>query len=209
MHNSSCGRLALALFILTMLVPGMASARYSHKWTQFQEPNRVKVATSVPALAEITREIGGNKVSVVSITKAGQNGPDLHIYKSMVETVEEADMVVRAGADQDPWVEKLLAHTHNVNVIPGGRGYVDCSIGVIKRNPADNRTEVGGRDVDSLLLDPLVRKAVAQDVMNGLITVDHKDDAYFRRRLQALCHNSDEVPVREKQDSTLPPHPNR
>jgi len=88
----------------------------------------LKVATTTQDLAAITRAIGGNHVSVQSLT-LGTRDPHFATAKpSMIRTVFRADLLLVVGADMEiGWLPALLQSARNGRVQPGNTGYLDLS----------------------------------------------------------------------------------
>ncbi len=94
----------------------------------------VRVVTSTLDMADFVRQIGGDRVSVHSITRGRY---DLHAYQprpSEVMTLRKADMVVVAGMELDAFMPALLNAARNRSLRFGGEGFVDPSVGVEARD---------------------------------------------------------------------------
>ena len=109
--------LVAALALMWLSASASLSATYIHKWTAFPNDGKIKVAASNAYLAEVAREIGGDRVSVISLTKADQDARNPKLYKSMVKAVAEAALLLRVDKDYDPWIEELVQRARSARVV--------------------------------------------------------------------------------------------
>jgi zinc/manganese transport system substrate-binding protein len=92
--------------------------------------DQISVVTSMSALEEIVREIGGNRVKVINI---GPHDQDLHFVvakPSHVQMLINARLLVHTGLMGEPWLPALLEASSNRNLFPGNPGDCDASINV-------------------------------------------------------------------------------
>jgi zinc/manganese transport system substrate-binding protein len=146
----------------------------------------VSVVAATPDLADIAKQVGGNRVSVYSIARANQ---DLHMIEprpSDVLKVKRADLVVRVGLDLDSWMDALLNAAANGRVNRGASGYVDASVGIRKLEvPREQITGASG-DIHVFgnphyWLDPLNGEIISKNILEGLKRVSPADAGYFEK----------------------------
>ncbi len=110
--------LVLALCLaFTGLAPGLSDAR-------------VNAVATTAELADWTRQVGGDRVSVTAISTGGF---DIHFFEpspSHIMTLRNADLLVIAGMDLDVWVRELIDASRNRDIRFGRRGFVDTSDGL-------------------------------------------------------------------------------
>ena len=92
----------------------------------------INVVAATPELADIAKQVGGDKVSVYSIAKPNQDYHMIEPRPSDVSRIARADMVVRIGLDLDMWLDSLMNAASNPRVRKGAPGYVDASVGITK-----------------------------------------------------------------------------
>jgi ABC-type Zn uptake system ZnuABC Zn-binding protein ZnuA len=151
----------------------------------------ISVVAATPDLADIAKQVGGDRVSVYSIAKPNQ---DLHMIEprpSDVSRIARADLVVRVGLDLDPWMDALLNAAANGRVNRGARGYVDASVGIRKLEVP--REQVTGASGDIHVygnphywLDPLNGEIISANILEGLKRVSPADANYFERNRNAF-----------------------
>ena len=91
---------------------------------------RIRVVATTLELADFTRNIGRDKVSVEALYTGKY---DLHFFEPRpvhVMKLKRADMLVFLGMDADLWVQALIDAARNNQVRFGGAGYVNASLGV-------------------------------------------------------------------------------
>ena len=121
---------------------------------------------------DIATQIGGNRVTVVSILKDPNVDP--HEYESSVDdakAIGNAQIVIKNGVGYDAFIDKLLAASPRPNRI-----VIDVS------------QLTGHKDGDNphLWYDPSTMPKVAQELTQTLSRLDPADSAYFAGRLQSF-----------------------
>jgi ABC-type Zn uptake system ZnuABC Zn-binding protein ZnuA len=151
----------------------------------------ISVVAATPDLADIAKQVGGDRVSVYSVAKPNQ---DLHMIEprpSDVSRIARANLVVRVGMDLDLWLDALLNAAGNGRVNRGGRGYVDASVGIHRLEvPREQITGASG-DIHvygnpHYWLDPLNGEIISANILEGLKRVSPADTNYFERNRNAF-----------------------
>jgi len=147
---------------------------------------KVAVVAATPDLADIAKQVGGDRVSVYSIAKPNQ---DLHMIEprpSDVSHISRADLVVRVGLDLDLWMDALLNAAANGRVNRGAPGYVDASVGIqLLEIPKEQITGASG-DIHvygnpHYWLDPLNGEIISANILEGLKRVSPANANYFEK----------------------------
>jgi len=167
---------ALALGSCALASPGFAA---------------ISVVAATPDLADIAKQVGGDRVSVYSVAKPNQ---DLHMIEprpSDVSRIARADLVVRIGLDLDLWLDALLNAAGNGRVNRGGRGYVDASVGIHRLEvPREQITGASG-DIHvygnpHYWLDPLNGEIISANILEGLKRISPSNADYFEKNRNAF-----------------------
>ncbi|BCM88998.1 putative metal ABC transporter substrate-binding protein Hpf [Abditibacteriota bacterium] len=144
----------------------------------------INVVTSLPELAAITREVGGDNVSVYSVARPNN---DYHRYEALpsdVARISRAKLVVTTGMEFEMWMTSLINAAARPNLQPGGPGYVNTSEGVRRLEVPTQQISGASGDIHSdgnphFYYDPVYAKFIARSVLRGLIRVDAAHgDAY-------------------------------
>lgn len=176
-----------AVAITLMLTAGFASSAAAG----------IGVVASTPELADITRQVGGDKVSVYSIARANQDYHMIEPRPSDVSRIARADLVVRIGLDLDLWLDALINAAGNPRARKGGSGYVDASVGITRLEvPKEQITGASG-DIHvygnpHYFYDPENGKIIAHNVLEGLIRVSPRDKATFQSNYERFAKEIDQ-----------------
>ena len=153
------GAIALAL----MLAFGAAAPAHAAE-------GQIAVVAAENFYGDIARQIGGDRVAVVSI----MNNPDQdpHLFEttpSIVRQLAAAQIVILNGANYDPWMDKLLAATLRTDRIVIGAAQLTG------RKPGDN---------PHLWYDPVTMPAVATALAEALAKADSAHALDYTARLK-------------------------
>jgi zinc/manganese transport system substrate-binding protein len=156
----------------------------------------IDVVAATPELADITKQVGGAKVSVYSIAKPNQDYHMIEPKPSDVSRTAKADMAVRTGLDLDMWFDALINAAGNAKVRKEGSGYVDASVGISKLEvPREQITGASG-DIHAFgnphyFYDPMNGKIMAHDILEGLIRVSPRDKGFFQDNYERFVKEID------------------
>jgi len=133
--------------------------------------DQIAVVAAENFYGDIARQIGGDRVAVVSI----MNNPDQdpHLFETTPAFVRQlvgAQIVVLNGANYDPWMDKLLA------AVPRTGRTVISAAQLTGRNPGDN---------PHLWYDPVTMPRVATALAEALAKVDSAHASDYAARLKA------------------------
>jgi zinc/manganese transport system substrate-binding protein len=171
----------ILIFAFTLLVAGSTFAA-----------DKLNVVTATEDAASITREVGGDRVTVTSIGKGYQDPHFIEPKPSFLLLLKRADLLEVIGLDLEiGWLPPLLDQSRNNNIRPGQKGYLDLSTGVeILDRPGGNLNRSMG-DVHPLgnphyWLDPANAVRMAIEVNAKLKELRPADSAYFDQQLQSF-----------------------
>lgn len=144
----------------------------------------IDIVAATPELADIAKQIGGDKVSVYSIAKPNQDYHMIEPRPSDVSRIARADMVVRIGLDLDMWLDALMNAASNPHVRKGAPGYVDASVGIRKLEVPKEQISGASGDIHvygnpHYFYDPENGKVIAHNVLEGLVRVSPSNKSYF------------------------------
>lgn len=138
---------------------------------------KLRVVTTIPDLADIVKEIGGDRVDVTSIARGRENTHAVAIRPSHMIAMSKADLFVQIGlALESSYVPGLLENCHNSKIQPGQPGFVNASEGW---TPIDVPASVSRQQGDvhpfgnpHMNMDPRGGRQIAERVLAGLEAVD-------------------------------------
>jgi ABC-type Zn uptake system ZnuABC Zn-binding protein ZnuA len=184
-------RLAYILFAIlwgTVIFSGQAFAK------------KLEVVTSLPDLASIASEVGGEYVNTFSIAVGYQDPHFVDAKPSFIIKLKKADMFVQMGLDLEiGWVPQLLEGARNPSIMPGGNGFVDASIGVplLEVPSADPAILRAQGDIHiygnpHYWLDPVNGKIIAKNICDGLIRLLPEKREVFLQNLATFEQKIDQ-----------------
>jgi zinc/manganese transport system substrate-binding protein len=145
---------------------------------------KLKVVATLPDFGSLAREIGGDKVEVVTLAKATEDPHFVDARPSFVVSMRNADVLIDGGAELEiGWLPPLLQNTRNPKIEIGKPGRVEASAGVRLMNVPTNITRAAG-DVHALgnphfTVDPIIGKAIAQHIAQSFSTLDAANAAVY------------------------------
>src|SRR5215472_8118508 len=147
--------------------------------------DRVAVVAAENFYGDIARQIGGERVALVSI----MNNPDQdpHLFETtpaIVRQLAGARLVVLNGANYDPWMDKLLA------AVPRTDRTVISAAQLTGRKPGDN---------PHLWYSPATMPAVATAVAEALSKADSAHASDYAGRLKTTLAALDRISQRVTQ----------
>lgn len=156
----------------------------------------IDIVASTPELADIAKQVGGNKVHVYSIAKANQDYHMIEPRPSDVSKIARADMVVRVGLDLDMWFDALSNAASNPKVRRGARGYVDASERIKKLEVPKGQITGASGDIHvygnpHYFYDPENAKIIADNILEGLDRVSPDNKSYFKDNCKEFSEKID------------------
>jgi zinc/manganese transport system substrate-binding protein len=156
----------------------------------------IDIVAATPELADIAKQVGGNKVSVYSIAKANQDYHMIEPRPSDVSKIARADMVVRVGLGLDMWFDALSNAASNPTVRRGARGYVDASQGIKKLEVPKSQITGASGDIHvygnpHYFYDPENAKIIASNILDGLERVSPGNKSVFRGNYKKFADEID------------------
>jgi zinc/manganese transport system substrate-binding protein len=161
---------------------------------------QIRVVTTVPDLADITRQIGKELVSVESLTTGVEFQHAVPVKPSFVPKLNRTDVLVVMGLDLEVWLPALLEVASNPKILPGQPGHIDCSNGVdvLEIPKAVDRSEgdVHPKGNPHYNLDPVNGRIMARNIANGLSRNFPQHKATFEKNLNAYVTELDKAIAR-------------
>jgi zinc/manganese transport system substrate-binding protein len=145
---------------------------------------KLNVVATLPDLAALAREIGGDKVEVSTMAKATEDSHFVDARPSFVVQLRSADVLIDGGAELElGWLPPLLQNARNPKLEVGKPGRVQASQGVRLMNVPTNVTRAAG-DVHALgnphfMTDPIIAKTVALHIAQSFAALDPPNAAFY------------------------------
>jgi zinc/manganese transport system substrate-binding protein len=146
------------------------------------------VVATTEDLADLAREVGGDKVKVEAIARGYQDPHFVEAKPSFILKLSKADLLVVVGRDLEVgWLPPLVQQSRNARIQPGADGYLDASLTAkILEIPTGKITRAMG-DVHPAgnphyWLDPGNGRRVAKAIADKLARMAPADAASFAAR---------------------------
>src|SRR5262245_6116369 len=176
--HSDSSRLLSAAFLLAALVASPASAK-------------LRVVAALPDVADIARQIGGDRVSVETIAEGSQDPHKVPVKPSFVTKLNRADALVVQGLGlEHAFLPALLEVAANPKILPTGPAYIDASVFIqpLEVPTSQNRAqgELHPLGNPHFNLDPVRAKQMAKAIAEGLTRVDPAGAAAYQAGLTSF-----------------------
>jgi ABC-type Zn uptake system ZnuABC Zn-binding protein ZnuA len=164
---------ALAVLVVALASPAAATLR---------------VVASTPDVADMTRQIGGDRVSVETIAQGSQDPHKVPVKPSFVTKLNRADALVVNGLGlEHAFLPALLEVASNPKILPTGPAYIDASIYIepLEIPTSQNRSqgELHPLGNPHFNLDPVLGKRMAKAIADGLARVDPEGASTYQAGL--------------------------
>ncbi|MEQ8764844.1 MAG: metal ABC transporter substrate-binding protein [Planctomycetota bacterium] len=174
----------LALVLSFVLLGGSASNRPA------QDDVPLKVVTSLPHLAWIAEQVGGDRVETVSLGRGYSDPHRILATPNLMQEVAKADLFVEVGMSLELWVERVLNGARNANVRRGAVGHVFAGRGVpvlqVPANVTRAQGDVHPEGNPHVWLNPLNVIIEGQNIADVLTRLDPAHAAGYAERQKAL-----------------------
>ena len=122
---------------------------------------KLQIYTSVYPICDFTKKIGGEKIAVYNMTKAGAEPHDFEITSKDMANLSKADLFIYNGGGMEHWVDSVK-NALNIK-------YVDSSSNINNQNNLDPH----------FWLSPKNAKIQMENIKNGLIEIDSENKNYY------------------------------
>jgi len=172
MEKSKTAKLLTMLLIVTLVVVLTASVTYFKRaaWAS----DRIRVVTTILPMADFVRQVGGDRVDVVTMVAPGDSPHTLEFAPSKLEMLSQADMYVKAGSGVDfelALMDDFIALNSTMLVVDCAQG-IDL-LGVEEEAEEEDHDDDHHHGVDPhIWLSPINAKQMVSGICAGLIEID-------------------------------------
>ena len=150
----------------------------------------IKVVTSLPDLADFTRQVGGDRVTVDNIVRGDQNPHFVEVKPSYMMKLKAADLFFLIGMDLEMWAPQIIDGSRNTKL-----EVVDLSKRIDKLEiPAKldaSQGDVHRYGNPHYWLDPRNIRIIVEDIVAALARVLPGDEEFFRANGEAYLKKID------------------
>jgi ABC-type Zn uptake system ZnuABC Zn-binding protein ZnuA len=153
---------------------------------------QVKIVTSTPDFASIAKDIGGDKVEVVSLSKGYQDPHFVDAKPIFISRLNQAELLIYNGLDLEiGWLPILITGARNSDILAGNsmgnynastsiKDKLDIHTGPVDRSMGD--IHPGGNP--HYMLDPSNGIPVARGIAARLIKIDPENASYYEENFK-------------------------
>lgn len=153
---------------------------------------KLRVVATLPDLAALAAEVGGEHVSVVSLLGPHQDPHFVDPRPSLMVRLHQADLLVSNGLELEVgWLPRLVVGARNAAIQSGGAGHLDASSCIrplevpVRADRARGDVHPGGNP--HFLRDPRAAAAVVRALGEQMAALDAGHAADYRARAQTLA----------------------
>ena len=137
---------------------------------------KLQIYTSVYPIYDFTKKIGGEKIAVYNMTKAGAEPHDFEITSKDMANLSKADLFIYNGGGMEHWVDSVKDALQNIK-------YIDSSSNINNQNNLDPH----------FWLSPKNAKIQMENIKNGLIEIDFENKDYYQSNYNLYANRLDEL----------------
>jgi ABC-type Zn uptake system ZnuABC Zn-binding protein ZnuA len=150
----------------------------------------IRVITTLPDYAALTKIIGGDKVLVEHIVHGVQDPHRIRPKPSFITMVKQADVLIGTGLDLEMWLPTVVDKSGNRRVRSGEIGYVAVADGV---ELAEKPTIISQSEGDvhvfgnpHITTSPINAMQVGKNICVGLVKNDPDNREYYEKNYNLL-----------------------
>ena len=167
---------------------------------------KLRVVTTIPDLADMTRQVAGDLVEVTSLATGVENIHNVPMRPSFAVTLNRADVVVLMGLEAEhAFLPALLEASRNPKIQRDMPGYVDCSVYVTPLE-VPTRLDRSLGDVHPMgnphfNLDPAQARNIVRAIVEGLSRNAPENAATFQKNGEAYVAKVEEAMARWQREA--------
>ena len=176
---------------------------------------KVKIAATLPSLASIAQEVGGDLVEVDALAAATQDPHFVDAKPNLVLKLNQADLVVYSGMELEiGWLPPLLVQARNAKIGIGTPGNFDASSVVTRKITPAGKVDRAMGDVHPqgnphYLFDARAAVDVVRGLGNRLAEIDAANAAKYKQRAALFADKLAAFAGEQHARFTLLPEPKR
>ena len=191
---------AFVVSLLTLLTLALAHTPFA------TAAEKIRVVTTIPDLADMTRRIAGDLVDVTSLATGVEDIHAVPMKPSFALLLNRADILVLLGLEAEhAFLPGLLEAARNPRILRDAPGYIDCSVYVtpleiptrIDRSLGDQHP-MGNPHIN---LDPVLGKDRARAIADGLTRNYPEHAAVFKKNLDDFTAELDAAIARWQREA--------
>ncbi len=196
-HQKSIKPLMLFTLLALVIVP-LLGACQSNAAPAAQDAGQVNITVSVVPLAYFAERIGGNWVNINTMVGPGEEPHSYEPTPEQMVAISESPVFFSIGVEyEDVWLPKFEETNPEMLVVDTSEGIERipvatsvAEVGAQTDTEEDHHDEEGGLD-PHVWLSPENGKIIAENMLNGLISIAPEHEADFQSNYDALIAEID------------------
>jgi len=148
-------------------------------------PKKIKVVTTLSVLAALTRDLGGDRVEVSSLSSATEDPHFVKAKPTFKRLVSDADLFIQIGRSLELWAPLVINASGNAKLISGA-GVVTASQGVASLEVPKELTRQAGdihpQGNPHIWLSPNAVRKMAENIKDALVKADAAHKSIYDAR---------------------------
>ncbi len=158
---------------------------------------KLNVIATLPSLASIGENIGGDLINISSITKGSQDAHYLEAKPSYMLKLNKADLLIYSGLELEiGWLPLLIQGSRNNQLIVGGKGNLNASLALTTNNILEKPKGEVDRSMGDVhpagnphyLLDPRNALLVADLINQKFSALDPANQNVYQQNYETFKH---------------------
>jgi len=154
---------------------------------------KLQVVATLPDLAAIAKEVGGEHITVVSLASPTEDPHYVDPRPSLMLTLNRADLLLETGLELEiGWLPSLVKNARNRKIQKGSVGSMDLSTVVQRLGSATSKVDRSHGDVHPggnphYTYDPTQGARIALALGKKLAEIDPPNDASYKSRAKNMA----------------------
>jgi zinc/manganese transport system substrate-binding protein len=155
------------------------------------------VVSSIPTLGSLAKEVGGDRVSVESLSKGYQDPHFVEPKPNLMLVLNRADILLHVGLELEiGWLPPLVLGSRNPKIQTGELGNLDCSRTIPVLDIPTTKVDRSMGDIHPLgnphyWLTPANARLIAGEIATRLAQIDPEGKAAYDKNLSAFLAKVD------------------
>lgn len=159
---------------------------------------KIKVVTSIPDLADMVKEIGGEKIEVISLATGKEDLHAVPVKPSFLPILNKADLLITLGLDAEhSWLPSLVNDARNPKILKGNSGWIEVHQGIsildipqiIDRSEGEQHP-LGNPHYN---IGPQCGKIMAKNICDALCQLSPENKNFFEQRAKNYIFTIDSI----------------
>lgn len=165
----------IIIILLSIFILNCNKNKNSDKNNDKDTSGKLHIYTSIYPIYDFTKKIGGEKISVYNMTKAGAEPHDFEITSKDMANLSKADLFIYNGGGMEHWVDTIKEALKDIK-------YINTSSNINENNLDPH-----------FWLSPINAKIQMENIKNGLIEIDSENKNYYESNYNLYANRLTEL----------------